>query len=321
MENLSGESFEEFSKKIETAFSIYHKISKEVLDNFSQLLWMNPEKALDQLISIYDNSLDKVYSDENGKNNRCFVEMICGGPHEAIPSAVYNSVGTIYPFLDRKIKDNALKKILSILDGIRYDYVQFSHISYIKEPTLTSDITISRPLYWPGMGEGENLIKKYNNLFCDFKSEGIDKNGIFNQEIVDSDFIVAYSFLRNDFCNWGEEYVKIANTKFLERTINGIIGMRFAKYFRLKSLSEEEKEVINHEAQDPNFYSKNEEKLNEILEKRISDEETRLKELLPKSLHGKIEEKILQKDWVDPFLFLDHKSYFLKSNIERCING
>jgi hypothetical protein len=319
MENRSEGGFEEFSKKIEKAFSVHYEISNEVLNNFSQLLWINPEKALDQLLFVYDQSLDRAYTDENGSNNRCFVEMTCGGPHEGIPSAIYNSVGTIYPILDRKVKDKALKKILNILDKIRYDYVQISHTSYIKEPALLSDIIISRSLYWPGMDEGKDLIKKYNNLFCDFKLEVIDENGNFNPKSVNSDFIVGYSLLRKDFCNWGEEYLKIANPNFLERTINGIVGMRVAQYFRLKSLSEEEKEGINHEVQDSNFYLKNEKKLNGVLEKKISDGKMRLKELLPTSLHGKIEEKILQKDWVDPFLFLDYKNYLLKNSIERYI--
>jgi hypothetical protein len=313
------DNLEEFNKKIVEAFGKHKQISNEVLNNFSQLLWTNPEKALNEFFDYYDKSLDKVYTNKEGEKNRCFVEATCGGPHEAIPSAFYNSIGAIYPVLKREIKNKSLEKILNIFGGLRYDYVQISHSSYIREPALLSDIAISCNLYWPGMDEGENLIKKYNNLFCDFKFEAIDEKGNFNPNIIQSDFIVAYSLLRKDFCNWGEEYVKIANPNFLDRTLNGIAGMRFATLFKLKSLSKDEIIKINHETREDDFYSKNKNKLNKVLDNKISEGRERLRTLLPKSVHNLLEEKIIQKEWAEPLSFQAHKSYLFKCLIERYV--
>jgi hypothetical protein len=221
------------------------------------------------------------------------------------------------------MKNCALEKILNIMDGINNRYIQISHTPYIREPLLLTDICISRPMYWPGMEgeEGEHLIKKYTPLFCDFKTELINEEGFFNKNEIKSDFIVAYTLLRKDFCNWGEEYVEIANERFLNRVLQGITAMRFADYFKLKSLSQEEIDGINHESQDMEFYSKNKTKLNQILDKKIVEGRNRLRELLPQSLQDKIEEKIEQKDWADPLLFQSHKNYILKSWVDYFIKG
>jgi len=305
--------------EIKSSFMKHYLISKDSADKFSQELWQNPKQSLDNLLKIYDESLDKAYTNsKTGENTRSFIEAAAGGPHEAIPSALYNSIGTIYPFFDRNLRDYALGKILNIMDKINNRYIQIAHTPYIREPLLLTDICISRQLYWPGLEgeEGERLIKKYNPLFCDFKTELINEEGFFNKNKIKSDFLVAYSLLRKDFCNWGEEYAEIANERFLDRVLQGITAMRFADYFKLKSLSQEEIEGINYEAKDSNFYSKNKLKLDNSLDRNISLGRNRLMELLPQSLHGKIEEKIEQKDWADSFLFQRHKNYLLKSWVD-----
>ena len=316
------ENFNELRKKFTEAFSVHYRISDEVLNNFSQMIWENPDEALDNFGKCYNESLNKAYTDSTtGKNNRWFVDAFAGGPHEAIPSAYYNVIGSVYPIFDRKLKNKSLEKIFGIFDGMRNDYVYLSHTSYIKEPLLLSDISIARAQYWPGLEgmEGERLIKKYNNLFCDFKYEAIDEKGNFNQEIIDSDFLVAYTILRNDFCDWGDEYAKVANPKFLDRVVNGISGMRFAFYEKLKNLSAEEIKNLNREVEDENYLSKIEKKLNLKLDIKIEQGRKRLKELLPKSLHKKIDEKFNKKDWVDPFFLQSNKNYLLKYCIENLL--
>jgi len=317
--NSNSERMKRVFQGMQNSFMKHYFISEDVTEKFSQLLWENPKNALNNLFDFYDKTLDKAYIDSEGNNNRSFIEAECGGPHGAIPSAFYNSIGGIYPFLNRELKNYALGKIFGILDLIDFQSVQRSHTYYIKEPLLLSDISIASPLYWPGMDEGEYLIKKYNNLFCDFKSELINEEGFFKKDKVKSDFIVGYSLLRNDFCNWGEEYAEISDKNFLERVIQGIVGMRFAKYFKLKNLSEQEIEKINKEARDPDFYSRNQIKLNNILDVKISKGRLRLKELLPVSLHKKIEEKMVPKDWAEPFYFGFHNDYLLKKTIERYV--
>ena len=84
--------------------------------------------------------------------------------------------------------------------------------------------------------------------------EFISYNGMFRPEYVKSDFLFAYSLLRSDFSNFGEDFTKVANKMFLGRTMGAIVKMRFA-------------------------YSEN----------TIEESTSRLKELLPKSLHKLIE--------------------------------
>ncbi|MFA5953684.1 MAG: hypothetical protein WC812_03760 [Candidatus Pacearchaeota archaeon] len=310
---------ENLFENIKNTFSNYYFIADDYSEKFSQLLWENPEKALDELFNIYDEALNKSYTDsKTGENHRFFVEATCGGPHEAIPSALYNSIGLIYPILDRETKNYALKKILGILDGIKSDYVQISHTSYIHEPLLLSDITIARPIYWPGLDEGKFLINK-SKIFPDFKVEFIDENGFFKKDKVNSDFLVGYSLLRSDFCNWGEDYVNIVNQNFLNRVLKGIVSMRFSHFFSLKNLSEEEIEGINKEAGDSNFYSNIKDKFNESLNLEISNGEKRLKELLPSSLHSKVKGLILERDWVNFKDFITYKNYILERTIDSFV--
>ncbi|MFH1503249.1 MAG: hypothetical protein ABIE36_01170 [Candidatus Diapherotrites archaeon] len=301
------EGYKRVCEDMMNGFRKHHNLSKEVSENFSQVLWENPEQALNSLFDWYNESLDRAYTNsKTGENYRDFVEMVAGGPHEAIPSALYNSVGGIYPFLDRELKNKALSKTLGILDLQNYVNVQISHTPYIKEPLLLSDITIARGLYWPGMDEGKNRIKKFESFF-DFKFEYMTKEGFFKKDLIDSDFIVAYSLLWKDFCNWGEEYLEVANPSFLERVLKGIVGMNFASSFKLKNLSEEEIKGINSKAEEESYYSRIKGKLDGILEKKISNRTKRLRELLPVSLYEKIDNKIMGQDWADPTLFWDPK--------------
>ena len=310
---------DKISEEIRNHYKRYFNIADDSLDKFSQLIWENPKQALYNFEELYHKTLDKAYTNpKTGENNKWMVYAYCGGPHEAIPSAFYNSVGAIYPFLDRETKNYALEKILKIFDYLRNDYVQISHTSYIREPLLLSDIQIVRGQYWPGLEgeEGERLIKKHK-LFCDFKSEFIDGDGFFNKDIVNSDFIVAYSLLRSDFCDWGESYIQIVNSNFLERVVKGIVGMRFAHPVSIQNLSQEEIEMINEKSNDSKFYDNIKDKLKEKIEIEIFKRKNRLKELLPVNLHSEIEKNFNKQDWVDWKLFMwYHKSYLLKSYID-----
>jgi hypothetical protein len=289
----------EIDKSLENEFRRHLSISENYSERFLQLIWKNPKEALDNFFDTYNKALDKAYTNpETGENNRSFVEIMAGGPHEAIPSSLYNSVGLIYPFLNRTLKNYSLEKILGILNGIRYDYVQISHTSFIREPLLLSDISIIEPLYWPGMAEGERLINQAQS-FGNFKKEFLDLRGFFKRELINSDFIVAYSLLRKDFCDWGEEYLKIADPFFIERVIKGVVGKRFSKLFSLKNLTREEIEGVNTLARNSEFYSEIKEELNKKLDLAIYQKMKRLEEVLPLSLKKTLTQKIEERDWTD----------------------
>lgn len=311
---------ENFLEEFRESFKVHYKISNEILNNFSQMLWENPDVALDNLFKAYNNSLNEAYTNKTGETCRAFVEATCGGPHEAIPSAFYNAVGTIYPFLSREVKNKALCKILNIMDRIRSDYVQTSHTSYIHEPLLLSDIFIVRPFYWPGLEEGQRLVNKYNNLFCDFKFEMIKENGLFEKRKVNSEFLVGYFLLRKDICNWSEGYLEIVNEKFLDRILQGVVGMSVAREFRLKNLSTEEINAIEEESEGKINYQEDKSKLEIILNSEIDNEKIRLKDLFPKPLHKKIDFFVNKKDWIDPFLGGYNKNHLLLYEISKFLD-
>lgn len=190
----------------------------------------------------------------------------------------YNAMGAIYPTLSREQKDDALRAHLEKFDRIRYDYVQHNHTPFIREPSLLADIGIARGLlYWPGLHDEEKLWKanekgywKEDPDFKTFRKHLMNKKGLFNPKFIKSDFLVAYALLRKDFANYGEDYVKAANPKFLDRVLKGITGLRFAR----------------------------------ADSSQIQKGKKRLIELLPKLVHEKIEQFRQEANWANPENFL-----------------
>ncbi len=260
---------EDLIKWVERAFDV-HTVSEIIhIAPFAEMLKKDPDRAIDKIFQKYDEALDQAYTNENGVNERAFVESSAGGPCELIPWALYKAVGSVYPFLERVQKDRALSQILNILDGRKYTEVNglesMGHTTGIREPLLLSDIRIVRQLYWPGLYDEEHLWKNHT-CFTDLQREIINEKGLFDQSKVKSDFLVGYALLRSDLCSFGEDYVKIAHPYFLERTLKGIVAMRFAH------------------AED---------------EEQIAQGRKRLEQLLPKSTHNRIEPLRKEADWVD----------------------
>ena len=238
------------------------------VEPLAQMLNDNPARAIDMIFKVYNRALDAAYTNEKGKNARAFIEATGGGPHEIVPAAVYNAVGEVYPYLERPQKNKALREVLNCMDSVNCAYVQTSHTPFIREPLLLSDIKIVREVYWPGIKDEEDLWKGKES-FYEVREELIDENGLFKRNVVKSDFLVACALLRKDFCSFGNEYAEIANPQFLERVIKGIVAIRFA---HAKTLED------------------------------VSRGNARLEELLPESLHSRIEPLRREKDWIDPNL-------------------
>lgn len=264
-------------------------------DKLERLIREKPTAALRNVTEIYNKALDDAYAFSNASKegmSRSYAEAMTGGPAEIVPWAIYNAIGSVYSELDREKKDLALQQLLEIFDKNRYDIVQEVHTAGIREPLLLSDIKIAEPFYWPGMNEGKKVLEKYPD-FSSLKEALIDENGLFfhsglkwdlkhivdvgkpelsRREGVHSDFIVAYSLLRKGFCGYGEEYAKLANPAFLDRTMQGIVAMRFGRV-------ETENEIEKGKA--------------------------RLIELLPKQLHERIEPLRRKGGWVDYRKFIN----------------
>lgn len=178
---------------------------------------------------------------------------------------LYNAVGAVYPLLDIEQKNDAIKAHLNQLDGINYYYVNRNHTPFIREPLLLTDITIARPLYWPGLHDEEHLWRKKNS-FSEIEKEIMTERGLFRADKVKSDFLVAYALMRSDFTRFGGDYIKVANPEFLERVLKGIVALRFAK---------------------------------ETSKEEIDKGRNRLCILLPKAIHDKVEDLRQKGDWTN----------------------
>jgi len=234
---------------------------------FAEMLKDNPDKAIDMIFAVYNRALNDAYTDDEGKNARAFIESIAGGPHEAVPSAVYNAVGEVYPYLERPQRDKALRQVLNILDKINYVYVQNSHTPFIREPLLLADISVCRWLYWPGIEDGIGLIKKYSS-FDELKEETIDERGLFIRDKVRSDFVLATALMHGKYSQWGDDYIDVANPTFLDRVFKGIVAVDFARIPQEK------------------------------LESRLKE----FHEVWPERFKQKLDSIRQEKDWVDPSL-------------------
>lgn len=263
---------ERFMRDLQRLFNSHEIAALEHVEPLARLLHDNPEGGIRRIVDAYNKGLNSAYTKEDGTNIRGFIEAVAGGPYQTVPWAVYNAIGAVYPYLDRRLKDLALGKIVyEIFDGLNYGYVNGArgegHTTGIREPLLLADIGIIRPLYWPGLREAEFEIKKYSNFF-DLQKELVKEDGLFDPRKVNSDFLLAYSLLRSDFCNFGEDYIKAANPRFLERTLQGIVWLRFG-------------------GKDGNT------------SESIEAGNRRLRELLPESLHNRIEPLRQEGGWVD----------------------
>ncbi len=187
-----------------------------------------------------------------------------------VPDAtLYNAVGAVYPLLNRQQRDEAIRAHLSQFDGINYAYVSANHTPLIREPLLLADIAIARRIYWPGLYD-EQRIWQGRPSFAHVRHEVLQADGLFDPSKVKNDFLVAYALMRSDITSFGEEYLESANPTFLSRVLKGIVSLRFAR---------------GNTADD------------------IARGRKRLYELLPESVHARIEPIRQMTDWADHRIF------------------
>ena len=201
------------------------KTSEVSFKEWVQQLKTDPAEAIPKTNKVYDTR-------EKNDCDDVFLRSLAGGPSKAVTWPVYNALGSVYPDLTRSLKDQVLDQLLGIFDSINWEYVNgergIGHTTGIREPLLLADIGIVRQIYWPGLDEGKKKIAKYKE-FRKLKKDVITKDGMFNKNKVMSDFVLGYSLLRSDFCGYGAEYVRVAEFSFLERTLRGIVALRFGR--------------------------------------------------------------------------------------------
>lgn len=233
---MNEELRKKLENKIQQEFDAHSIAALFHVSPLAEMLNDSPDRAIDGIFAAYNDALNEAYTDGEGQNLRGFVESFAGGPLEVIPSAIYNAVGAVYPYLERPQRDRALRQVLNILDGVNTRYVQESHAPFIREPLLSADIYICRWPYYPGFEEGARLAEQFQT-FEELKSELLDERGMFRKNKVRSDFLVAAGLMHQKYSPWGDEYIAAANPEFLRRAFKGIVAIDFADVSEQKAIA------------------------------------------------------------------------------------
>ena len=240
----------------------------DAIDRFRALVRNAPALGIGQLSATF-RLMENIHFEYND-----YIRNLAGGAPEGITWGLYNVIGEAYPSLTRGQKDLAISQTLAIMDEQDYSIVNglegVGHTTGIREPLYLGEIATARRLYWPGLDEGRLIIKRHNGDFKEIRADLITEEGTFRQDKVHSDFLVAYAFLRTDFSNFGENFVKVFDKAFIDRTVTAIAKMRVSN----AKTGEERAKGFD-----------------------------RLRVLLPRSLHDRIEPASEMEDWVDPEQF------------------
>lgn len=226
-----------FKGLLQKAFDSHDGAAFMHIPILEQQLKDDPNNAINLIHQTFEAALNQAYTND-GENQRAFVESLARGPMETIPWAVYNAVGGVYLYLEKNQRFAALRQVLRCLDKYNTKIVQDTHTCGIRDPILLTDIAIVRPPYWPGLDEGWAKIKNFSS-FNELEKEMIDDEGMFKKTKVRSDFIMAWTLLCSQWSPWGEDYVKIANPKFLERILKGLVNYCFSNRSTAESINSE----------------------------------------------------------------------------------
>ncbi len=181
---------------------LYERVDKSFMDkavgNFNVLILQLAYKKNGDIPGINNNS----HPDKN----------VC----------LYNSIGVIYPYLNKQQKNMVVKAHLRQFKPIEQSHVNHNHTRFIREPLLLADIcAASKSRYWPGFSS-ESYLWEDEKSFSDLEKQ-IMENGLFKTKKVKSDFLVAYGLLSSDISKFGEDYIKVVQPEFLNRVLDGIV--------------------------------------------------------------------------------------------------
>jgi hypothetical protein len=126
------------------------------------------------------------------------------------------------------------------------------------------------------MDEGQMIIKKYGSLY-EIRKRLMNDDGTFKRKYAASDidanegvcseFLVGYSLLRSDFCDYGNEAADALEPNLLDRIVKAVVAMRFGR------------------AADGEDFNAG---------------KIRLRQILPERVHEKIERFTNEHDWANP---------------------
>lgn len=167
--------------------------ARAIANSYYQFMMEDPKSAIKRLPEYLEKARDI-------SPNRHFGESLVGPNHEWT-APMLDIIGTMYPYLEKDVREQGLLRCLSFLDGIKCIYSQ-DNVALINEPWLVADIRINRYVYWPGYQEYADLLEQ-NPRWADF-SQYISS--------AKSQFFLALSIIRMKYssldvrCNFYKQF-------------------------------------------------------------------------------------------------------------------
>jgi hypothetical protein len=134
-----------------------YRSAGEVIAGFAELVTIDPGKAVAELPAWIEKARTA-----NGTMNRAY-ESMAGGPNPYFIMPLINAVGERYASASRENREALLRACLNYFDRLNYVYVQ-PHVKQLKSGLLVADITINRPVYFPGCEAEQALFTQYRSI-------------------------------------------------------------------------------------------------------------------------------------------------------------
>ena len=200
---------QDMSKNLKEVWGSMMDHASDVANEYYQLIVKDHTRAVSELPVFIQKARDTV-------DNRAFVECLVG-PEVGCVGQVKNLMGALYPFMDERLRVEALEGCLDYLNGLRYDYAQ-DQVELIDEPWLVGDIIVSKPLYWCGF-KYHTMELSQNRSWSEFKKHTLKTPSRFWQALAVTWHKYSTPEIREGFY---QEYPDL-----VDRTLDAIAAITF----------------------------------------------------------------------------------------------
>lgn len=156
---ISYRNKKNFNKVVEQ-FRDSSNEATSVWSDFVLMTEYSPKEAIEKMPEFIERARNAC------GEGRMAYESYVGGPKTEWTGSILNVLGEVYPFLDKDVRQEGLKKVLNFLDGLNYSYAQ-DQMELVDEPWLAADVFVNRGIYWCGFQENIKLLAE-NRDWKDF---------------------------------------------------------------------------------------------------------------------------------------------------------
>jgi hypothetical protein len=142
----------QFVDRMMSSLDSQYDDASSIAQEYYELMQSDPNSAIERLGEFINRA-------RNLNEDAAFVEAIAGGPNHDWTAPMLDIIGTVYPLLERNVREKGLRKCFNFLGHLRCDYSQ-NHVELINEPWLAGDLVINEPWFWCGYKEYCEILEK-----------------------------------------------------------------------------------------------------------------------------------------------------------------